>query len=782
MTVSQWCPAPFAPALCVAIGLLAFGFSRAGEIHDAAGLNDLKAVQALLDKQPELVNSRGESQVTPLHEAARYGSVPLVELLIARGADVNARCYNEFTPLHLTDDADIASVLLKHGANLKARDSSSQTPLDDAVDDENLDLIELYLASGERLNFDQLVELGRTKEVAELLKEKPWLAKAPSNCLHAAAARGHLELARVLLDHGADPSLDYGFSNVSGVYSPLSSAVLSNHLEVATLLCERGADVDVAGGKMHDSLFHFAVANRDIRFVRLLLKHGADIHAQNHFRPMTPLHVAANIGGLEKCKLLLEFNADVNEPTPDGATPLFFAAVWNRQAVCELLLSRGAHLDIYSACLLGKGDEVRKLLAANPALANQKDRRLGRTPLFWAAQRGDRQLVELLLDSGADATAQAPSYSEPSNVVTGPEVFGGRNKKEQGETPLHVAAAAGHVEVVRILLDRGAKIDARDEDDRTPLLAAVGSGHVELARLLLARKANPEPVAGESSPLVAASNNLELTKLLLEHRPTQESLDAALKSAANGNVPVAQLLMKHGAKADVYTACTLGLKERVAELIKEQPGLINGVQFDYPRLRPLEIAAGAGHVEVVELLLDRGAEIQNKGQWSPLEFAATEGHARVVKLLLDRGADVDLRDSMGSTPLHAAAGAGHLAVVKLLLEQRADVSVRDVYGKTPLHEAASCGVKECAEMLLAAGAALEARSFFKETPLHEAAQAGDAAMAALFVEKGAEINAKNRRGQTPLACAERELSPDFGLKEPDKSAVIKFLTEHGAMR
>jgi ankyrin repeat protein len=289
-------------------------------------------------------------------------------------------------------------------------------------------------------------------------------------------------------------------------------------------------------------------------------------------------------------------------------------------------------------------------------------------------------------------------------------------------------------------------------------------------------------VAGESSPLVAASNNLELTKLLLEHRPTQESLDAALKSAANGNVPVAQLLMKHGAKADVYTACTLGLKERVAELIKEQPGLINGVQFDYPRLRPLEIAAGAGHVEVVELLLDRGAEIQNKGQWSPLEFAATEGHARVVKLLLDRGADVDLRDSMGSTPLHAAAGAGHLAVVKLLLEQRADVSVRDVYGKTPLHEAASCGVKECAEMLLAAGAALEARSFFKETPLHEAAQAGDAAMAALFVEKGAEINAKNRRGQTPLACAERELSPDFGLKEPDKSAVIKFLTEHGAMR
>ena len=89
-------------------------------------------------------------------------------------------------------------------------------------------------------------------------------------------------------------------------------------------------------------------------FVRLMLEHGADVNDTkgSFFRTMTPLHVAANIGDAEKCKLLLEFKADVNAHTPDGATPLDFAAVWDHQVVCELLLAHGAQLVLQTASLL----------------------------------------------------------------------------------------------------------------------------------------------------------------------------------------------------------------------------------------------------------------------------------------------------------------------------------------------------------------------------------------------------------------------------------------------
>ena len=81
--------------------------------------------------------------------------------------------------------------------------------------------------------------------------------------------------------------------NIPGVYSPFTVAVLGNHYEIAELMCKRGAEMDVSGGKMYDNLFHQVVASEDIRFVKLMLEHGADIVSTKHNGAMTPLHVAA---------------------------------------------------------------------------------------------------------------------------------------------------------------------------------------------------------------------------------------------------------------------------------------------------------------------------------------------------------------------------------------------------------------------------------------------------------------------------------------------------------
>jgi ankyrin repeat protein len=572
----------------------------------AARLNDLAAAKAALEKDPKAIDSRDNNQCTALHEAARYGDAEFVIYLIGKGADVNARAYNQFTPLHLTDDVEIAKVLIAAGADLEARDAFSRTPIGDAVDEKNLELIDLYLSRGTKLSFDQLVSLERTTDVAAILEERPWLAKAPRTCLQSAAQDGNIELVKLLLEHGADPNHSIDFSNASGVYSPFSSAVLANEFEIASLLAERGAEMDVAGGKMYESLFHQAVAERDLRFVKLMLEHGADANeVPPGFRPMTPLHVAANIGDADKCRLLLEFGAEIDAKTPDGATPIFFAAVWNHKQVCELLLARGAALDIWTACALGKTKEVKELLANDPDRANVLDQRLGRPPLFWAVQRGDPELVGKLLDAGADVNAHAPPYVEAANVVTGPEVFG-NDKKKPGESALHLAAERGNLTILRQLLAAGAHVDAADKSNQTPLVRGINADHGDVVRELLDLGAPADTPEGEASPLAAAYDSLEITRVLLKEKPGSNSLQAALSRAAGQNAEVSKELLEHGAMADLFTACTLGLDERVAVFLDANPDWIDRPEAGYPRQRPLELAIQAGHVSTVRRSLSAG--------------------------------------------------------------------------------------------------------------------------------------------------------------------------------
>jgi len=102
---------------------------------------------------------------------------------------------------------------------------------------------------------------------------------------------------------------------------------------------------------------------------------------------------------------------------------------------------------------------------------------------------------------------------------------------------------------------------------------------------------------------------------------------------------------------------------------------------------PLHTAARLGRVNVVRLLLEKGANVDARNDWgvTPLHQAATEGRVGVVRLLLEKGADVDARASFGVTPLLFAASRGHVDVVRLLLEKGADVNAREVvFGHTPL--------------------------------------------------------------------------------------------------
>lgn len=166
----------------------------------------------------------------------------------------------------------------------------------------------------------------------------------------------------------------------------------------------------------------------------------------------------------------------------------------------------------------------------------------------------------------------------------------------------------------------------------------------------------------------------------------------------------------------------------------------------------LSYAAQNGHVAVVQLLLDHGADANLNyefGSMSPLFFAASRGHLATAKLLLDNGADAN--KDVRSKPLEQAAiMGGDLDIVKLLLDKGAKVDSKYVNGVTPLWLAVSHGHKAVVELLLKKGANIESKNYSGQAPLTAAVINNDASMVMFLLEKGADINSKDGDSRTPL--------------------------------
>jgi ankyrin repeat protein len=116
----------------------------------------------------------------------------------------------------------------------------------------------------------------------------------------------------------------------------------------------------------------------------------------------------------------------------------------------------------------------------------------------------------------------------------------------------------------------------------------------------------------------------------------------------------------------------------------------------------LHCAVFNGHMEIVNLLLEKGADVNLKDNFgtTPLKSAALNGHMRIVKLLLEKGADVNLTDKYDKTPLHWAVFNGHMEIVNLLLEKGADVDLKDNFGNTSFYCALIKGYIEIVKLLL----------------------------------------------------------------------------------
>jgi ankyrin repeat protein len=170
----------------------------------------------------------------------------------------------------------------------------------------------------------------------------------------------------------------------------------------------------------------------------------------------------------------------------------------------------------------------------------------------------------------------------------------------------------------------------------------------------------------------------------------------------------------------IHAAAADGDLEGVSVLLGRRPSLNDSV--DFRGFTPLHVAVLAGRVEVVRLLVEKGARVNARSEdpkgigVTPLHLATMRGLEEVVGYLLDRGADASASDRNGVTPLHMTAFLGNAGIAARLVERCADVNAREMEGLTPLHVASDMGARDVVRLLLRGGADVFARDARGMTP------------------------------------------------------------------
>jgi len=433
-----------------------------------------------------------------LVKAAKDRDGATVRSLLKQHVNVNAPEADGSTALHWAvywDDPAIADALIRAGANVNAADDLGVTPLFLACSNGSQTMVAKLLATGAHAN-----AATTTGETA----------------LMAVSRTGATEAVQLLLAHGADVNAKEG----SHGQTALMWAVSERHPAVVKVLLDHGADVHAR------SFVRKVLAYTGVPTIQAG-RNAAALTETVSIGGSTPLLFAARQGDVESAKLLLGSGADVNEVAPDETSALVLASRSGQGAFAAFLLDKGAdpnavgagYTALHAAVLRDDVDLVKTLLAhgANPNARITKATPVpresqffmlpaplvGATPFFLAAKFAEADIMRVLASAGADplftmkdgTTALmaasgvgwafqanrrgalfvgAPTAQDESLGLEAVQVaiaLGGNVNaiNQAGETAMHGAAAKGFTTIVRLLADKGARVDVKNRRGQTPL-------------------------------------------------------------------------------------------------------------------------------------------------------------------------------------------------------------------------------------------------------------------------------------------------------------------------
>lgn len=551
---------------------------------------------------------------------------------------------------------------------------------------------------------EHINRLATMKQPAELASETPLLWSVGRGIdvwqMFTAAANGDVDALKALLDK--DPNLirsHYHYrpamlfavqaNQVEGVkfllshgVNPVSSGTNDTLLTIAT---DRGyteiaqlLEAAVAGvnhNPAEGNLIAETIRSRDINAVKKLLdENPALVHAKDEHTNQ-PIHWATMTRQLEMIDLVLQYGADINAKRYDGARPIqlvngdYGFRGWMKDfpvkpmEVLVHLRAKGAYVDICTACAIGDIDRVTELLDEDPSLVNKLS-----------------DYVTYYIGSGS---------------------------------PLKNAASRGHIDIVQLLLDRGADPNLPEEHIAPrghALHSAVYNGHIEIVKLLLAYGAYPNV-------------------------PVESSADTLSAAISRDDKPMIELLCMHGAAREVNLLAYYGDLMTGAAVFAANPALAYDPYA-------LECAATQGNESFVRLMLKYHPTLAKEvavGVRSNGPDAAIKGKA-ITDLLFEHGMNANHTDWLGIRPMHRFAERGNIESAAIFLEHGADINAIDGENcTTPLGWAAKYGKKEMAEFLLSHGAKVNIPGVPAwATPLQWAKKRRHDDIAALLQQHGSE--------------------------------------------
>ncbi|KAM8914162.1 kinase D-interacting substrate of 220 kDa B isoform 4-T4 [Spinachia spinachia] len=345
------------------------------------------------------------------------------------------------------------------------------------------------------------------------------------------------------------------------------------------------------------------------------------------------------------------------------------------------------------------------------------------------------------------------------------------SRSDNGQTPLMVAAEQGNLEIVQELIQRGANINFDDVDCWTSLISAAKEGHTEVVKELLENNANLEhrDMGGWTAVMWGAYKGCtDVVQLLLEKGANpnitgQYSVYPIIWAAGRGHAEIVHLLLQHGAKvncSDKYGTTPLIWAARKGHYDSVMHLLANGADVDQEganSMTALIVGVKGGYTEVVKELLKRNPNVNmtDKDGNTALAIAAKEGHTEIVQDLLDAGTYVNILDRSGETMLIGAVRGGHVEIVRALLNKYADIDVRGQDGKSALYWAVEKGHATMVRDILQCNPDTESCTKEGETPLIKATKMRNIEIVELLLDKGAKVSAVEKKGDTPLHIAIR---------------------------
>lgn len=743
--------------------IFASAFYQNSDLVSASGTGDLKTVQRLLGggTDPNIKDIHGR---TPLYAAIVAGHLDVVAELLRKRADVNVPVA-DITPLMAAADrglAEAVNLLLKTGANPRATTKTGWTALHFAGQSGCEQCIAPLVKAGGDINARGQGEInGQAKD-----------GVTPLSC--AMYQRGSDGFVLSLVRNGADQNQ---LSLVAfDMITPLMWAAQNLRSDLLAALLAAGGNPNIADAKTPRStlrepsgrtalfyVFDKSESNPQIdqnreAMLRSLLANGADVNARDK-EGYSALMVAVSNGSPTSLSILLSAGADVNARSNNGTTALTEAAARGKVDATQVLLDHHAN-----PTLRNEDGQTALGIAMSRVAFGDSFSRVAQKLKATGATLSDGDEKAILAEKASLASEQLGRAITLGNLELAKTLLADLADvntpiSRDGALPLSVACASGYSELVNALILRGADVNKTDNADRTPLMYAAIGGHQDLVSLLLSHGAeiNRRSKDGITALRYAASFGRPRTaSLLISAGADRQAISEALIGAtSSGNIETMQALLDRGADVNVR-----GEKSVTPLMIAVSlsPLVLDVENYGNIRVRGGEFSAGGGVGQAVRLLLDKGASVNVADGEGATVLIWTASHIKTagldtLRIILDSHAEVNARGAAGQTALELATDRNAPEAVSLLLERGADANVRDNASKTPLIIAGSHGFADILSILLHSGVDIDHQDEDGDTALILAAAHNQLDAVRLLLKNGARSDLSARNGETALSLA-----------------------------